>query len=397
MSEFGISAEGFKRKRLDQLLAELNDEVKSIFGDNFNVSPESPDGQVNGTISESNANLWEIAEESYNAFNPSAATGVTLSNLVQLNGITRLAATSSRVQLTLTGDTTTVIPAGSLVSTSDTGTQFSTEIEVTLDGAGNGVVFANAFQDGSPLTGPVVALSGTVTEIDTPITGWATVTNLADAQEGTNEESDVELRSRRERSVAKDAQGITDAIFSAVRNIDGVTQTVVLENDTDSIDVNGLPPHSFEVIVVGGLDTDIGDTIWLKKPAGILSFGTTTVQILDSQSLPHDISFSRPTEVDIYVDVQVTKFTDYPANGDDLIKQAIVDYANGELVADRGFSLSDDVIYTRLYTPINSVQGHEIDTVFIDITASPTGVVNIPIDADEISNFTVANISVTSV
>jgi predicted oxidoreductase (fatty acid repression mutant protein) len=28
-------------------------------------------------VSESNANLWEIAEESYNAFNPSAATGVT--------------------------------------------------------------------------------------------------------------------------------------------------------------------------------------------------------------------------------------------------------------------------------------------------------------------------------
>ena len=90
MPDFGITPEGFNRKRLDQLLNELNDEVKSIFGDNFNVSPESPDGQVNGTISESNANLWEIAEESYNAFNPSAATGVTLSNLVQLNGITRL-------------------------------------------------------------------------------------------------------------------------------------------------------------------------------------------------------------------------------------------------------------------------------------------------------------------
>lgn len=397
MSEFGISAEGFKRKRLDQLLAELNDEVKSIFGDNFNVSPESPDGQVNGTISESNANLWEIAEDSYNAFNPSAATGVTLSNLVQLNGITRLSATSSRVQLTITGTANTTIPVGSLVSTSDTGTQFSTEIEVTLDGAGNGVVFANAFQDGQPLTGPVIALVGTVTEIDTPITGWSTVTNLADAQEGTNEETDVELRSRRERSVAKDAQAIIDAIFSAVRNIDGVTQTVVLENDTNSVDVNGLPPHSFEVIVVGGLDTVIGDTIWLKKPAGILSFGTTTVQILDSQTLPHDISFTRPTEVDIYVDVQVTKFADYPANGDDLIKQAIVDYANGELVAGRGFSLADDVIYTRLYTPINSVQGHEIDTVFVDVTASPTGVINIPIGVDEISNFTVANISVTSV
>ena len=397
MSNFGISANGFKRKRLDQLLAELNDEVKAIFGDNFNVSPESPDGQINGTVSESNANLWEIAEQSYNAFNPSAATGTTLSNLVQLNGIKRLAATSSRVQLTLTGTPNTTVPSGSLVSTSDTGTQFSTEIAVTLDGAGNGVVFAKAFQDGKLLTGPVIALAGTITEIDTPITGWATVTNLADADEGTDEETDVELRARRERSVAKNSQAIVDVLYSTVRNIDGVTQTVVLENDTNAVDGNGLPPHSFEVIVVGGTNVEIGDAIWLKKPAGILSHGDVTVQILDSQGLPHDISFTRPTEVDIYVEVQVTKFPSYPAKGDELIKQAIVDYANGELVEGRGFSLSDDVIYTRLYTPINSIQGHEIDTVFIGTSPSPTGVINIPIGVSEISNFTVDNIVVTSV
>lgn len=397
MSNFGISANGFKRKRLDQLLAELNDEVKAIFGDNFNVSPESPDGQINGTVSESNANLWEIAEQSYNAFNPSAATGTTLSNLVQLNGIKRLASTSSRAQLTLTGTPNTIIPVGSLVSTSDTGTQFSTEIAVTLDGAGNGVVFAKAFQDGKLLTGPVIALAGTITEIDTPITGWATVTNLADADEGTDEETDVELRARRERSVAKNSQAIVDALYSTVRNIDGVTQTVVLENDTNAVDGNGLPPHSFEVIVVGGTNVEIGDAIWLKKPAGILSHGDVTVQILDSQGLPHDISFTRPTTVDVYVEVQVTKFPSYPANGDELIKQAIVDYANGELVVGRGFSLSDDVIYTRLYTPINSIQGHEIDTLFIGTSPSPTGVVNIPIGVSEISNFTTANIAVTSV
>lgn len=391
MSEFGISNEGFKRKRLDQLLEELNDEVKSIFGDNFNVSPESPDGQVNGVISESNANLWELAEESYNAFNPSAATGVTLSNLVQLNGITRLPATSSRAQLTITGTAGTVIPIGSLISTSDTGDQFSTEQEITLDGAGNGSVFASAVQ-----TGPIAALAGTITEIDTPITGWSTVTNLADAQEGTNEETDVELRSRRERSVARDAQAIIDAIFAAVANVPGVTQTVVLENDTDSVDSNGLPPHSFQVVVVGGVDEDIGDAIWLKKPAGILSFGTTTVQIEDSQGIPHNISFSRPTEVDIYVTVTINTFDDYPANGDDLIKQAIVYYANGVLVEGRGFSLADDVIYTRLYTPINSVQGHEISDLRIGTSASPTGTSNIAIAATEISNFLVGNIVVNS-
>lgn len=391
MSDFGISPEGFKRKRLDQLLEELNAEVKSIFGDNFNVSPESPDGQINGVISESNANLWEIAEDSYNAFNPSAASGNTLSNLVQLNGITRLPATSSRAQLSISGTAGTIIPAGSLVSTSDSGDQFSTEVAITLDGAGNGSVFASAVN-----TGPITALAGTITEIDSPITGWSSVTNNADAQLGTNEETDVELRARREQSVARDAQAIIDAIFAGVANIPGVTQTVVLENDTDVVDSNGLPPHSFQVIVAGGVDEDIGDVIWLKKPAGILSFGSTTVQIIDSQGIPHDISFSRPTTVDIYVEVDLTTFPEYPANGDDLIKQAIVDYANGDLIAGRGFSLADDVIYTRLYTPINSVQGHEIDGLRIGTSPNPTGTDNIPIGATEISNFLTVNIVVNS-
>lgn len=391
MPSFGVTPEGFNRKRLDQLLSELNDEVKSIFGDNFNVSPESPDGQINGVVSESNANLWEIANEAYDAFNPSAATGVSLSNLVQLNGLNRLAATSSRVQVTLFGTAGTIIPIGSLISTNDTGAQFSTETQITLDVGGNGVVFVSAIE-----TGPIAALSGTLTVIDTPVTGWDTSTNVVDATEGRNEETDVELRSRRERSVSRDAQATIDAIFSAIGNIPGVTSVTVLENDTDAIDANGLPPHSFQVIVVGGDNTIIAETIWLKKPAGITSFGSTTVQIEDSQGTPHDIGFSRPTTIDIYVTVDITTDSNYPAGGDDLIKQAIVDYANGELVQGRGFSLSEDVVYTRLYTPINSVQGHEIDSLKVGTSPSPTGEVNIPIAPTEISNFLVANIIVNS-
>lgn len=390
MSDYGISAYGFKTKRLDQLLEELNVAVKAALGNNLNVSPESPDGQINGSISESNANLWEIAEESYNAFNPSAATGDALSNLVQINGITRQEAQPSVVQLTLTGTASTVIPQGSLVST-DNGDQFSTNLEVTLDGAGNGSVLADC-----TVTGETIALAGTIINIDTPITGWSTVTNLTDAQVGREEETDVELRARRERSVSKTAQAMIDAIFAEVANVDGVTQVTVLENDTDSVDINGLPPHSFQVIVVGGDDTEIANGIWLKKPAGITSFGDTTVQIPDSQGINHDISFSRPTNIDIYVEVDVTTFPDYPANGDDLIKQAIVDYANGDLVEGRGFSLGDDVIYTRLYTPINSVQGHEIDALRIGTSPNPTGTVNIPIDVDESSRFLVVNIIVNS-
>lgn len=391
MSDYGILPTGFSRKRLDQLLEELNAEVKTIFGENFNVSPESPDGQINGVISESNANLWELAEEAYNAFNPSAASGATLSNLVQLNGITRNPASPSIVQLTLTGTAGTFIPAGSLVRTSDTGDQFSTDNDVTLDGAGNGSVLASA-----TVTGPISALAGTLTIIDTPLTGWATVTNAFDAIEGADEETDVELRARRRRSVANASQGILDSIFSAVADLDGVTQTTVLENDTDAVDSNGLPPHSFHVIVVGGADAAIANAIWLNKPAGILAFGTTTEQVADSQGILHDISFSRPTTVDIYVEVTVNTFADYPSDGDEQIKQAIVDYANGDLVEGRDFGLAEDVIYTRLYTPINSVPGHEITDLQISITFPASGTSNISIGPTEIANFLVANIVVNS-
>lgn len=391
MSDYGISSTGFKRKRLNLLLEELNSEVKAIFGENFNVSPESPDGQINGVVSESNANLWEIAEEAYNAFNPKAASGATLSNLVQLNGITRLPATKTRAELNLTGDPGTVIPEGSLVSTSDTGDQLATDTEVSLDGAGNATVFATALE-----FGPITMLAGTITVIDTPVTGWDTVNNPDDANPGTNEESDPELRARRQRSVARDAQAIIDGIRSAVEDIENVTQALVLENDTDSVDANGLPAHSFQVIVSGGDNIEIADTIWLKKPAGIQAFGDITEQIIDSQGISHDISFSRPDPIDIYVEVTLTTYPEYPANGDDLIKQAIVDYANGDLVDNRSFGLGDDVIYTRLYTPINSVQGHEIDDLQISVTSPASGTDNISIGPTEIANFLVDNIVVNS-
>jgi uncharacterized phage protein gp47/JayE len=390
MADYGVTPEGFNRKRLDILLEELNSEVKSIFGDDFNVSPESPDGQINGVVSESNANLWEIAELSYNAFNPSAVTGDGLSNLVQLNGIERLPATKSRVSLTLTGDEGTTIPEGSLVS-SNSGDQFSTESEVVIGASGSNIVFASAIE-----FGPIIAVSGSVSSIDTPISGWLSVSNLEDAKLGTYKETDPQLRSRRERSVARDAQAIIDSIYAAVANLDNVTKVVVQENDTDFTDVKGLPPHSFRVVVIGGNDEEIAGVIWLKKPAGITSFGNTYTTILDSQSIPHLIYFSRPEEIEIYVVVDLTPFPDYPSDGDDLIKQAIVDYTSGNLIEGRGFSLGEQVVHSRLYTPVNSIVGHEIDSIKIGISPDPEDTDNIPINSDQISNFRVVNIVVNS-
>jgi uncharacterized phage protein gp47/JayE len=392
MSEFGISNKGFNRKRLDTILEDLNSEVKSIFGTNFNISPESPDGQINGVISESNANLWEIAEESYNAFNPSAVTGVTQDNLYQLNGLTRLEARSSFALLTLSGTQSTTIPEGSLVSTSDTNVQFSIQSEVVIPVGGSISVIANAVE-----TGAISALAGTLTNIDTPLSGWDSVTNVSDAIKGTEEETDVEFRARRARSVARDAQALVDAIFSEVRSVSGVTQATVLENDTNvNPDANGLPDHSIHVIAVGGEDEDIANAIFIKKTLGVTPFGTTTVVVNDNQGIEHNISFSRPNKIDIYVEVNLTTFSTYPSEGDAQIKQAIVDYAQGNLIEGRGFFLGDKVIHSEIYTPINTISGHTVDSMFIKTSSPADQTSDISISVSEVSNFTISNITVNS-
>lgn len=391
MVDYGITDTGFNRKRLDQLLSELNAEMKAIFGENFNVEPESPDGQVNGTISESNANLWEIAEAAYNAFNPSAATGVSLSNLVQLNSITRQEATSSTAVLTITGDEGAVIPAASLVTTDSGNVTFSTDDEVTIPVGLSIDVDATA-----TIPGPFEAAIGTITEIDTPIVGWDSVTNAEAAVLGQYEETDPELRARRVQSISRAAVAIPDAIIAELEAVDGVTYTAILINETNSTDGNGIPAHSFLVTVEGGLDDDIASAIFREKSIAIGTTGDTTIAVLDSQGIGHDISFSRPVLIDIYMQVTITTFDDFPQTGVADIKQAIVDYANGVLIQDRIFSVGDDVVYSELFTPINTVDGVQVDSLYVNTAGSPGpgDTSTITIDFDERSLFTVANIEV---
>ncbi len=387
----GLSSAGFKRKRLDEILADKNEAVKGVLGENLNLSPESPDGQINGVYSESDSILWELAEAVYDAFVPSKSTGTALSDLVTLNNLTREPAIASTVVLDgITGTDSTLIPAGSLVSATDGSVTVSTDTDVTISG-GVASVLATA-----TATGPIEINIATMAVIDTPITGWATVSNTAEGVTGQNEETDSELRARRERSISRTAITILDSIVAEVLAVPTTTHVSGFENDTDSVDANGLPPHSFLIVVEGGADEDIAKAISIKKTLGITSNGTTTVQVPDSQGVDRDISFSRPVDVPIFVRVDITTTAQFPLSGADDIKQAIVDYANGTLISGRSFGVSDDVIRTELFTPVNTVPEHSVNLLAINTTGSPGGgdLANITIGFDEKSEFTTANIEV---
>ena len=165
------------------------------------------------------------------------------------------------------------------------------------------------------LTGPTQALFGTLTEIVNPISGLDSVKNTeADGVLGRNIETDAELRLRREKEVEQAGAATVETIRAGLLDVDNVTQAIVFENDSLVTDINGLPPKSMKCFVDGGDDQEIADKIWDKKGGGIKFVGDITKQVEDSQGIVHDVPFSRPTDKDIFVIIDIIGDSTYGGN-----------------------------------------------------------------------------------
>lgn len=382
----GLTPNGFDRKRISQIKTELEEAFKLIFGDNIDLDPQSGFGQAIGIASEAASDQWESQENVYNSQYPSTAQGDQLSNVVLLNGIERQRAANSTVTATFTGTIGTTIDAGTQVATSDTNSSFET-ISIATIGSG-GTVNINMQ---SVETGPIEAIAGTLTVIKTPIFGLNSVTNALDADLGRDEETDAELRIRREESTSASGQNLTDSLFGQLLDIDDVFDAVVVSNGSDTTSPEGIPPHQFLSVISGGDVSEIAQTIWNNTPQGIASYGDLTETITDDQGFLQDIKYSRPDLVPIYFDVDISTGVGFPVDGVNEIKQSIANYGTNN------FKISDDVILSQFYTPINNTPGIESIIIRIGKTPAPVGTSNITILFDELSTYDIANIEVNIV
>lgn len=378
-----LTAAGFTRTRLDERLADLQAKMRGIFGNDIDLDPESPDGQVLGIFAEAISNLDQLAEDVWQGGQPQYATGANLSRIVQYNGIRRIAGAYSSATIRATGTAGTVIPAGSVVSNPSTNVKFATTEEATI--AGGGTVDIPAL---CTVMGASLAAAGTLTKIDTPVYGWQSVTNPADAVPGRAEETDEQLRVRRAASTATPGQSVLDAIYGAIVNIADVRQARVFENDQDTTDGNGLPPHSIYCVVDGGAAADIAQAIWVRKTAGTTMVGDVTETAYDVQGFPHSVKFSRPTDKNIYIIVNLTTRTGWPTDGADRIKAALLAWALAEQ------EIGEELIYSRLFSPINTVPGFSIDSLYVGTSPSPSGTANITCAFDELARLDSSRITV---
>jgi uncharacterized phage protein gp47/JayE len=180
-------------------------------------------------------------------------------------------------------------------------------------------------------TGPVIGRSGSIVNIETPVAGWAGVTNLTDATEGVDIESNEDLRIRREVELATPGSSPIDALRAELAALDDVTAVTVFMNTTDATDADGVPPHSVECLVRGGTNQDIFDQLLRSVAAGFATSGDVTGTATDSEGNVHAVAFSRPEEIEVYVVItgEVVE-GEYPEDGEEQVQDAIVEYGDAQ-------------------------------------------------------------------
>lgn len=242
-------------------------------------------------------------------------------------------------------------------------------------------------QSTNTVRGAIPQPKNSLTGIATPVRGWDSVNNPVDGIRGNDKETDEELRLRFKHSKFLRAQNIGDSLYSILRGLTGVQYVAIYENDTklDKPEY-GLPPNSFKVVIQGGEDADIAYGIWTNKPLGISCHGNTSVSIRDSQEYLREINFERPINIDIAMKIKLRVTDSFPPNGIDLMKDKITAYMR------ENFGIGEDVIYSRLFTPINEVVGHQVDELTIGKSGSPLSSANVSIGYNEVSSVGVSDI-----
>jgi len=398
MGDFGLMPEGFRLKRLADIRASLYARLSLITdpdtGESLNVDFDENDPlvQILDATIEANAEAWMQLENVVRFLDPDAATGVVQSASVQVNGITRREATVSTVELQLTGTPGTIIQLGQRVSDPVQIVTFVTTADITLDGSGAGTVTAL-----SEITGAVPAQAGTLTNILTPINGWSSVVNLLDANPGALEESDSALRARRARTTEAPSQSTSEAIFSALSNIPGTEFVRLLVNDTLITDARGLPGKSIAAVLQGGNDQVIAETLFLRTATGVGYFGNTSMTITDRRGINNEIRWIRPSPVELFVAINTTvnDLRQFGTDGVSRMIDAILSYAQdgaAGLGIDIGFQQigflpGESVSASRLYTPVNSVPGHIVNSIQLGLSSLTINMATVPINFDQIATF----------
>lgn len=390
----GLTPEGLVIKTQPELEAEITGGIRTNVSPGIKATTDTVVGQAVKLTSERIADLWELLQAVYDSQDPSTATGISLARVAKITGTEKRPATKTRVTATVNIDPGTY-PAGSLIAhiigrPQERFVSIETAENLTASAGEVDIVFE------AEIAGPIVVLAGQLGVIASPVTGWNWVYNADDGTTGLPEETDEQLRTRRENELDSAGSTTVEAIAADVRKVEGVISVRGLNNDFDATDANGLPPHSVEMIVFGpeipvaSDDTAVAEQIAASKADGVRAYGSTVVVVEDDEGNEQVIGFSRPTIVQVEYAVTV-KIDPTSYAGDAAVKEALTSYTNA-LLSGQSVSYFNAACMALHVAGVQTIQALTLSRV-----GDPPGTVDLPMGTREIPRVSSLNITVTQV
>lgn len=447
---YGVTTQGFNRKRLPEQLQEIFANLRTKFGEETELTPDTVLGVLAANEAERFATIWELVESLYGAMYPMSASGANLDRAVSFTGVKRLRSQPSAVDVVWYGREGVVVPeytavrnvhsqieyysvgsltlnrsraydveiafnkgriaVGEVVQVLINGVQYRyqtdrSSIPYAMEQLGNrlkALNFLSVSTNGNSLRLQAVTVAefsanvssnlsivqlgclneaqtegantdlaeiGQVSEMITRIDGLDAVNNLSQGTAGRETETDAELYARYPLGVYQTGAGTVESLLDNLLRVKGVSAAFVYENTSESRDQFNTLPNAIHCIVQGGLDNAVAQAILTKKPAGIPTFGSTTVNVTDSQNVRRAVKFSRPRKRYIWIKVVANTFVD---QGELAASGYIVSILNNLMAYGEKLQMGADVVLQRLIAQCVAVNGVNNVSVQIGVTNNIT-------------------------
>lgn len=382
-----ITDSGVEKTTLEEYVVLLEGAFKRAFGEQIDLDSETPQGQIIGVIALSMSQSDDALVSEASASDIDQAYNTQLDGIANVLGVSRKSAERSVVNVALTGVPATIVPSGTRAQT-DSGDLFLLDDDVKLDATGYATATMYSIE-----TGSVSADIGELNKVVDVVPGWETITNTTEAILGRDEETDTPYRARYKSQREKNALTTIDSVIGAIKEIEGVSDVIGHDNDTSSavtIQNFTIDPHSIALFVDGGGGSEIAEAIYNKKTGGTGTTGGTVIPVQDSKGFYVDVSFTRPAYVPFALDLTIKLNSSFPGDGIALLKERIMAYIDGslsindgEMFEADGISIGESLLKYRLFTPINSIPGHEVRSITLRLKGGVDSLDVIDVDLDQ--------------
>lgn len=369
----GLSDIGFKPKDLPTIKDELERELRKEVDPTLHFGAGSVAGILTGIVANQAHQVWQALSGLYCSLQPDSASGRALDALCSLTGTYRRRASYSKAKAMVKLGGHISLPAGSRIMTVG-GDFFKTTVDITNTTNDEVVLEADFLAES---VGPKIAHNDSIATIMTPVSGWSGVSIVKTYEVGRNLEMDDELRVRRIAELRAIGSSTLDSMQSRLGQLNGVEAVYIKEGE-----------HNFEVVIKGGNEVEIAQTIWASKPLGVKSAGGISQTIKDAIKQERTVKFSRPKLINLtlHANIKVRRQLD-----DTAIKLALAEFAR------KYFRLGAEVYPSRFFS-IFLAHSDVLDVITLQLRERSSGIVApTEIKEDEIASLSFKDIYIAQI